>query len=63
MTKINSEIWILHIRDTPPKNENVVINHLPPCCSKPVKASFVLGIQFKIFWMKTGRLVTVPLTA
>ncbi len=24
-------------------NENVVINHLPPCRSKPVKASFVFG--------------------
>ncbi len=40
-----------------------VINHLPPCRSKPVNASFVFGTQFKIFWMKTGRLVTVPLTA
>ncbi len=35
----------------------------PPCRSKPVKALFVLETQFKIFWMKTGRLVTVPLTA
>ncbi len=25
-------------RFTPPKIENVVINHLPPCRSKPVKA-------------------------
>ncbi len=31
-----------------------VINHLPPCRSKPVKASFVFRTQFKIFWMKTG---------
>ncbi len=50
-------------RVTPPQNENYVINHLPPCRSKPVKALFVFGTQFKIFWMKTGRLVTVPLTA
>ncbi len=50
-------------RVTPPQNDNVVINHLPPCRSKPVKALFVFGTQFKIFWMKTGRLVTVPLTA
>ncbi len=27
------------------------------------KASFIFGTQFKIFWMKTGSLVTVPLTA
>uniref|UniRef100_A0A672RW09 Kruppel-like factor 5 like n=1 Tax=Sinocyclocheilus grahami TaxID=75366 RepID=A0A672RW09_SINGR len=26
-------------QDTPPQNENFVINHLPPCRSKPVKAS------------------------
>uniref|UniRef100_A0A8C1YPP4 Kinesin family member 21A n=1 Tax=Cyprinus carpio TaxID=7962 RepID=A0A8C1YPP4_CYPCA len=45
---------------TPPQNENVVINHLPPCRSKPVKTLFIFGTQFKIFWMKTGRLVTVP---
>ncbi len=31
--------------------------------SKPVKALFVFRTQFKIFWMKTRRLVTVPLTA
>ncbi len=48
---------------TPPQNENFVINHLPPCRSKTIKALFVFGTQFKIFWMKTGRLVTVPLTA
>ncbi len=47
-----------YLRVTPPQNENVVINHLPPCRAKPVKALFVLGTQFKIFWMKTGRLVT-----
>ncbi len=40
----------------------IVINHLPPCRSQPVKALFVFGSLFKIFWMKTGRLVTVPLT-
>ncbi len=45
------------------QNENFVINHLPSCRSKPVKALFVFGTQFKIFWMKTRRLVTVPLTA
>ncbi len=44
-------------------NENIVINHLPPCRSKPIEALFVFRTQFKIFWMKTGRLVTVPLTA
>ncbi len=30
---------------------------------KPVKALFGFGTQFKVFWMKTVRLVTVPLTA
>ncbi len=35
-----------------------------PHVSKPVKALFVFGTQFKIFWIKkTGRFVTVPLTA
>ncbi len=41
-------------------NYLILINHLPPCRSKPVKALFVF---VTIFWMKTGRLVTVPLTA
>ncbi len=46
-----------------PKMKSVVINHLPPCRSKPVKALFVFGTQFKVFWMKTGGLVSdVPLT-
>ncbi len=31
------------------QNENFVINQLPPCRSKPVKALFVFGAQFKIF--------------
>ncbi len=31
------------------QNENFVINHLPSCRSKPVKALFVFGTQFKIF--------------
>ncbi len=44
-------------------NEHFVINHLPPCRSKPIKALFIFRTQFKIFWIKTGRLVTVPLTA
>uniref|UniRef100_A0A8C2GK37 Protein NDRG2 n=1 Tax=Cyprinus carpio TaxID=7962 RepID=A0A8C2GK37_CYPCA len=43
-----------------PKIENFVINHLPPCRSKPVKAQFIFGTQFKIFWMKRWRLETVP---
>ncbi len=34
------------------QKEHFLINHLPPCPSKPVKASFVFGTQFKIFWMK-----------
>ncbi len=37
---------------TPPQNEHFVINHLmgiPPCLSKPVKALFIFGTQFKIF--------------
>ncbi len=38
-------------RDTPPQNKNIVINHLPPCRSKPIKALFVFGTQFKIFWI------------
>ncbi len=32
-------------RVTPPQNENFVINHSPPCRSKPVKALFVFGTQ------------------
>ncbi len=32
-----------------PQNKNVVINHLPPCRSKPVKALFVFGRKCKIF--------------
>ncbi len=35
----------------------------PPRRSKPVKALFVFWTQHKILWMKTGSLVTVPLTA
>ncbi len=31
---------------------------LTPCRSKPVKALLVFRTQFKIFWIKTGRLVT-----
>ncbi len=50
-------------RDTPPQNENVVIIHLPPCRSEPIKALLVFGTQFKIFRMRTSRLATVPLTA
>ncbi len=33
------------------------------CRSKPAKASLVFGTQFKSFWMRTGRHVTVSLTA
>ncbi len=51
------------LRVTSSQNENVVIKHFPPCLSKPVKALFVFGTQFKIFLMKTGRLVTAPSTA
>ncbi len=44
---LNQDRW--HIkRDTPPQNENGVINHLPPYRSKPIKASFLFGTQFKI---------------
>lgn len=35
--------WIL------PQDENVVIDYLPPCRSKPVRASFIFGTRFKIF--------------
>ncbi len=41
----------------------IFVFHLPPCRSEPVKALLVFRTQFKIFWMKTGRFVTVPLTA
>ncbi len=34
---------------------------LSPCRSKPEKALFVFRTQFKIFWMKTGRLVDCPI--
>uniref|UniRef100_A0A8C1JS97 Formin homology 2 domain containing 3b n=1 Tax=Cyprinus carpio TaxID=7962 RepID=A0A8C1JS97_CYPCA len=47
-------------QNIPPQNENFVINHLPPCRSKPMKALFIFRTQFKIFWMKTRRPVTVP---
>ncbi len=46
---------------TPPQNESLVIYHLPPCRSEPVKALYVFRTQFKIFRMKTGRLVTFKL--
>ncbi len=36
-----------------------VINHLPSCLSNSIKALFVFRTQFKIFLMRTGRLVTV----
>ncbi len=55
--------FLLTSRVTPTQNENFVIIHLPPCRSKPVKALFVFGTQFKIFWMRIGRLVIVLLTA
>ncbi len=29
-----------------------------PCRSNTVKALFIFGTQFKVFWMKTGRLLT-----
>ncbi len=35
----------------------------PLCRSEPIKALFVFRTQFKIFGIKTRRLVTVPLTA
>ncbi len=54
---------VLNLKGNSTQNENFVINLLPPCRSKPVKALFVFGTQFKIFWMKAGRLVIVPLTA
>ncbi len=40
------------------QNENFVINHLPPCRSKPVKALFVFGTQFKIFLRNSRDLLT-----
>ncbi len=30
-------------RGSSPEKENFVLNHLPPCRSKPVKAEFVFG--------------------
>ncbi len=36
----------------------MVIYLLPPFRSETIKASFVFRTQFKIFWMRTGRLVT-----
>ncbi len=48
-------LFDLHLKGYSPQNENVAINLLPPCRSKPIKALFVFGTQFKIFWMKTGR--------
>ncbi len=40
---------------------NVVIIHLPACHSNSIKALFVFGTQFKIFLIKTRRLVTVSI--
>ncbi len=48
---LNSVSGMLNGYSTP--NANFVINHLPLCRSKHVKASFVFVTQFKIFWMKT----------
>uniref|UniRef100_A0A672QU39 Kinectin-like n=1 Tax=Sinocyclocheilus grahami TaxID=75366 RepID=A0A672QU39_SINGR len=39
-SETNKGTWHLLLQDTPPQNENFVINHLPPCRSKPVKALF-----------------------
>ncbi len=54
----SSIYWYLHSYLTPkiacfkglrhPKMK-IVINHLPSCRSKPIKALFVFGTQFKIF--------------
>ncbi len=57
-----SILWMAEIKGLlHPKMK--ILSLITPCRSKPVKASFVFGTQFKIFWMKTGRLVAVPLTA
>ncbi len=42
-------LYELYERVNPPQNENFVINHLPACRSKPVKASFIFGTQLKTF--------------
>ncbi len=39
---------------TPPQNYHFVINHLPPCRSKPIKAWFVSGNYKKHFGWKLG---------
>ncbi len=37
--------------DCSPKNENPVINYSPSCRSKPVRPSFILRAQIKIFYI------------
>ncbi len=48
MTKPNKITQTLKGYSTP--NENFIINDFPPCLSKPVKALFIFGTQFKIFY-------------
>ncbi len=64
LKRANPNEWVLLKGYSTPKNIIifVFVFHLRPCGSKPVKASLVLRTQFKIFWMKTGRVMTVALT-
>ncbi len=41
------------------KNENSVINYSLSCCSKPIRPSFILGTQIKIFLMKSESFLTL----
>ncbi len=59
---ILSTMFMIYLKGLPPpQNETFVINHLPSCCSKPVKALFVFGTQFKIFWMKNREVCVCPI--
>ncbi len=40
-------------RDSLPKNENDVINYLPPCRSNPVRPLFIFRKQITIYLMKS----------
>ncbi len=40
-------------KDSSRKNTNSVINYTPLCIFKPVRPSFILGTQMKLFLMKS----------
>jgi len=46
--KIRGLKWV-----SSPQNENSASNYSPPCCSNPIRLSFIFGTQIKIFLIKS----------